>query len=136
MIELKWLQGTPNTEYSKTFIQGMLDRMSTSWHKYGRVSDAYPHKVNALESLQKRIERYQETGNTEWLMDVGNFAMIEFMHPSHPEAHYRPTDSNESPGRAAYDTNFEHTSKDNKELTDNEWKTLKRAQEENKRGLV
>lgn len=27
-----------------------------------------------------------------------NFAMIEYMHPSHPQAHFRATGSDESPG--------------------------------------
>lgn len=36
-------------------------------------------------------------------MDVANFAMIEFMLPRHPDAHYRPTDSHESPGRTRTD---------------------------------
>lgn len=77
----------------------MVDRMSVSFHKYGPVAEAYPGKVNAVDSLVKRLDRYRETGNTEWLMDVANFAMIEFMHPAHPKAHYRATDSRESPGR-------------------------------------
>jgi|SRR5689334_7201963 len=119
----------PPSEYDYQFIKGMLDRMAVSFHKYGAVKDAYPHKVNALESLQARINKYYETGNTEWLMDVANFAMIEFMCPSHPEAFFRATESNESPGRAAYDTNFDLTSKDNKELTSTEFDKLKEFRE-------
>ena len=118
------------TEFSETFVQGMRDRMVMSFFKYGPVRDAYPHKVSALESLHKRLEKYIETGNTEFLIDAANFAMIEFMHPSHPGAHFRPTDSNESPGRAAYDTGFEPTQKDNRELTDKEWMEL----QEHRRG--
>jgi hypothetical protein len=117
------------TEFSEIFVQGMRERMMVSYYKYGPVADAYPHKVNALESLQKRIDKYIETGNTEFLMDAANFAMIEFMFPSHPSAHFRPTDSNESPGRAAYDTGFEPTQKENKELSDEEWKSLRENME-------
>lgn len=115
----------PSSEVSEAFVQGMRDRMATSYFKYGAVAKAYPRKVNALESLRRRIEKYEETGNTEWLMDVANFAMIEFMHPSHKRAHYKPTDSSESPGRASYDTQFEDTQKANDELTDAEWKELR-----------
>jgi hypothetical protein len=32
---------------------------------------------------------------------VANFAMIEFMHPRHPQAHYKATDSDGSPGRVS-----------------------------------
>lgn len=90
---------TPDTEFSESFVQGMADRMSVSYAKYGAVAEAYPSRVDAITSLEKRLEKYKQTGNTEWLMDVGNFAMIEFMRPRHPDAHYRPTDSRESPGR-------------------------------------
>lgn len=101
--------------------------MQVSFHKYGPVANAYPHKVNALESLHKRLEKYAETGNTEFLIDAANFAMIEFMFPAHPNAHFRATDSHESPGRAAYDTSFEGTQKSNAELTDAEWRELKQS---------
>jgi hypothetical protein len=89
----------PDTEFSRDFIQGMLNRMAMSWIKYGNVREAYPHRVNALKSLEQRITKYIETGNTEYLMDVANFAMIEFMHPSVPDAHFTATDSDGSPGR-------------------------------------
>lgn len=89
----------PWGEYSKKFLQGMMDRMSVSFFKYGRVVDSYPDKVNAVESLEVRLQKYKEDGNTEWLMDVANFAMIEFMRPAHPDAHYDPQDSDTSPGR-------------------------------------
>jgi hypothetical protein len=37
-------------------------------------------------------------------MDAGNCAMIEFMFPQHPNAHFRATDSTESPGRSRRET--------------------------------
>lgn len=77
----------------------MLDRMSVSYAKYGKVSDAYPNDVNALDSMKRRIEKYSYDGNTEWLIDAANFLMIEFMYPSHENAHYKPTSNEESPGR-------------------------------------
>lgn len=90
---------TPSSEWSEQFLNGMLARMGMSYFKYGKVTDAYPAKVDALASLRERLALYQQTGNTEWLMDVANFAMIEFMHPAHPNYHYSPTDSDQSPGR-------------------------------------
>jgi hypothetical protein len=89
----------PDTEVSEPFIQGMRDRMGVSYCKYGAVADAYPSRVDALASLRQRLEKYAADGNTEWLMDVANFAMIEFMHPRHERAHFKATDSDQSPGR-------------------------------------
>ena len=126
----------PSSEFSDLVVKGMRDRMAVGYFRYGKVADAYPHKVSALESLQKRLEKYAETGNTEFLIDAANFCLIEFMSPSHPGAHFKATDSNESPGRCAYDTNFEATQKDNSELSDKEWKTLQRMREENAKGLL
>ena len=96
-MELK--EGCPNTEFSKQFLQGMLDRMAMSFYVYGKVADAYPEKVNAVASIQVRLREYARTGNTEFLIDAANFAMIEFMHPAHPDAHFTPTDNDQSPGR-------------------------------------
>lgn len=92
--------GVPDTEINPTFFQRMADAMGLSFFKYGRVSDAYPQKVDAIASLKIRLARYDETGNGDYLIDVANFAMIEFTHPRHPEAHYHGGDSDTSPGRA------------------------------------
>lgn len=89
----------PMSEISTGFIQGMADRMSTSFFKYGALAIAYPDRVDAIASLKKRLERYEQDGNTEWLMDVANFAMIEYLRPRHPQAHFKATDSKDSPGR-------------------------------------
>lgn len=89
----------PPSEVSRQFIQGMADRMTVSYHKYGKVSDAYPLNVNALDSLIQRLSKYKETSNTEFLIDAANFAMIEFMCPSLPGAYFEGTDSDASPGR-------------------------------------
>jgi hypothetical protein len=98
-MDIKDFGGVPGSENSQEFHQGMVDRMGVSYFKYGLVADAYPAKVDAIASLRARLDRYEADGNTEWLMDVGNFAMIEFMRPRHPKAQFRATDSDESPGR-------------------------------------
>ena len=87
------------TEFDETFVQGMRDRMLVSFHKYGPVADAYPSRVDAIGSLMQRLRKYADTGNTEFLMDAANFAMIEFMYPRHPQAFFAGTDDDASPGR-------------------------------------
>src|SRR5690349_4191389 len=86
------LTGTPLSEFSARFVKLMYNAMGVSFHKYGLVKDAYPERVDAIASLKKRLEKYEADGNTEWLVDVANFAMIEFMLPRHPEAHFKGTD--------------------------------------------
>jgi len=102
----------PSTEWSETFLQGMLDRMAISFHKYGAVADAYPHKYDAIGSMRDRLQLYIrgdekkgiKPGNTEYLMDAANFLMIEAMHPRHESAHFEGTDETGSPGRRNLDT--------------------------------
>lgn len=105
------------TEFCPEFVQGMADRMSVSYFKYGKVKDAVPFHVDALGSLKIRIDKYLETGNTEFLMDAANFAMMEFMYPHLENAHYRPTDSDEAPGRKAANGRL-ITSESNDELSE------------------
>ncbi len=115
----------PSTEFSEEFVQGMRDRMAVSFYKYGAVADAYPHKVQAMASLQDRLRKYAETGNGEWLMDAANFAMIEFMHPAHPDAHFEGTDADASPGRVAARSGL-RDHRDNQEVGSNPGSTLAR----------
>ena len=98
-MNIKTLPNVPESEFNQTFIQGMADRMAVSYFKYGKVSMAYPKLVDAIKSLHLRLEKYEQTGNTEFLMDVANFAMIEFAYPRHPKAHFEAKDSKDSPGR-------------------------------------
>lgn len=87
------------TEFSEQFVNGMKERMVMSFYKYGPVSVNYgQHLVDFRKSIDLRLQKYDETGNLEYLMDVSNLCMIGFMCPQHPNAHYKPTDSKESPG--------------------------------------
>lgn len=88
------------TQVSEDFWKGMKARMEMSYFKYGDVKEA-AGKVDMLKSLQQRLDKYHATGNTEFLMDAANFAMIEFMFPQHEKAHFAATDSDQSPGRTS-----------------------------------
>ena len=90
-----------NTEVSWRFQKLMRDAMCVSYYKYGKVAEGFPERVDAVESLKLRLKKYAQTGNAEYLVDVANFAMIEFMHPKHPDAFYKATDAEGSPGRIA-----------------------------------
>lgn len=104
---------TPESEYSDKFLTRIKQAMGVSYHKYGPVKEAYPHKVNAVKSLQHRLQLYLDTGNQDYqdyLVDVAGFAMIEFMLPAHDNPHDTPTDGGEgrkwhAGGRANESTN-------------------------------
>ena len=98
-IKKENLEAILATQISKQFLDGMVARMEMSFFKYGDVKEAYPHKIDALASLHQRLAKYHETGNTEFLIDAANFAMIEFMFPRKDGAFFQATDSDQSPGR-------------------------------------
>jgi hypothetical protein len=81
-----------NDKEINDFIHKMRARIFVSHYKYGFMKDAYPHKIKAYEHINKRLDIYLETGNTELLIDVSNFSMIEFLYPSHVNKHFEATD--------------------------------------------
>lgn len=88
-----------STEYSEHFDELRKKAMITSYYKYGPLKTNYSQGyIKCIESLEKRLKAYKETGNTEFLVDIANFAMIEFMNPQHTDAKYQPTDSKDCPG--------------------------------------
>jgi len=79
-------------------LEFMCNRMAVSHHKYGQMEHKYPDNAKAIDSAMERIKLYNKTGNTEHLLDAANFLVIEHVLPSHKKAHFRATDSHESPG--------------------------------------
>lgn len=91
-----------STEYSEKFDELRKNRMVVSHYKYGGIKENYDKKNGMFVDMHKTIElrwkKYLETGNTEYLADLANFCMIEFMYPQHSNAHFEATDSDKSPG--------------------------------------
>lgn len=85
-------------DFSNEFIAKMKKAILMSYHKYGNCSQTYPELAKAYKNIETRLKLYIETHNTEYLVDIANFAMIEFMYPSFKDAKYNPTDSDKSPG--------------------------------------
>jgi hypothetical protein len=93
--------GVPATEFDMNFPVKMAAAMMVSFHKYGRVAQAYPGKFDAIADIRARLRKYVETGDKQYLVDVANFAMIEAMHPRHENAHWGVNDEQSSIGRSA-----------------------------------
>ena len=60
----------------------------------------YPELAQAYKCIRERLDLYEKTGNREYLVDVANFAMIEYCYPAIKGAYFKATDSRESPGLA------------------------------------
>lgn len=80
------------TEYSERFDEIRKNAMANSYYKYGPARKNYVNgNINAILSMQKCIDKYRDTGNTEYLCDAANYLMLEFMYPQHKKAHYKAT---------------------------------------------
>ena len=53
--------------------------------------------VDAIATLKKCLEKFEETGNTECLLDIANYAMFRYMYPQKGEF-FKHTDSDQSAG--------------------------------------
>ena len=87
-------------DFSEEFVNKMRNAIELSHYKYGWMSNTYPELAQAVKCIQERLDLYNKTHNTEYLVDVANFAMIEYKHPSYEDAKYTPSDSDKSPGLA------------------------------------
>ncbi len=87
-------------DFSEEFVKKMKNAMLMSHYKYGYVGQTYPELAQARKCIDERLDCYIKTHNTEYLVDIANFAMIEYMYPSFSDAFYKPTDSEGSPGLA------------------------------------
>lgn len=86
------------TEYSKAFDEKRKAIICQSYYKYGKASRNFATgNVDAIGSLERCLEKFKETGNTEYLCDIANYAMFRFMYPQDGE-YFRHTSSDESAG--------------------------------------
>lgn len=94
-------------EYSSEFDKMRKNRVAVSYHKYGPARKNFGEgRVDAIGSLELCLEKFKETGNTEYLCDVANYAMFRYMYPM-PGEYFKPTDSSGSAGTVGTPINME-----------------------------
>lgn len=95
------------TEYSTKFDELRKNRVVQSFYKYGPARKNYGEaRMDAIGSLELCLEKFKKTGNTEYLVDVANYAMLRYMHPL-PGEYFKATSSEESAGVVGIPINFE-----------------------------
>lgn len=96
-----------NNEYSTEFDKLRKSRVEISFYKYGAARDNFGSgRVDAIGSLELCLDKFKKTGNTEYLLDVANYAMFRYMFPL-PGEYFKTTDSNESAGTVGTPINME-----------------------------
>nr|DAR47402.1 MAG TPA: hypothetical protein [Bacteriophage sp.] len=86
------------TDYSQQFDEKRKALVVQSYYKYGKAGRNFATgNVDAIGSLKKCLKKFEETKNTEYLLDVANYAMFRYMWPQDGEF-FKHTDSDGSAG--------------------------------------
>ena len=94
-------------EYSEEFDKLRKSRVEVSFYKYGAARDNFgAGRVDAIGSLELCLDKFKKTGNTEYLLDVANYAMFRYMYPL-PGEYFKATDSKDSAGTVGTPINME-----------------------------
>ena len=74
------------------FIQLMHNRMIQGAFRYGDFRDPNQLNYDRLAAMFRHIHAYEQTGNTEHLVDAANLLAIEFEVGAHPLKHFAAVD--------------------------------------------
>lgn len=80
------------TEWSVDFETLMRNRLVVGALRYGRMGGKNKPQYNRVESMLKRLHKYSDNGNKEYLVDVANLCLLEFVECHHPKQHFQATD--------------------------------------------
>jgi hypothetical protein len=89
------LQELLKTEWSEKFEKLMRNRLVFGAIRYGRIGAEGKPKYDRVESMINRISKYKESGNKEFLVDVANLCLLEFVECYHPKANFKSIDDGE-----------------------------------------
>lgn len=77
-----------------SFLKLMYNRLLMGRLRYGKKSPDAP-KYDFVKAMESKIKLYKENRNLELLVDIGNYAMLEFHIGEHPDRHFTPGDDTE-----------------------------------------
>lgn len=83
------------TEWSPLFEKLMRNRLIIGAMRYGCLHEKGKAVYDRIDSMEKRLRKYKETGNLEFLVDIANLALCEFEEGKHPNKHFHSIDDGE-----------------------------------------
>jgi len=83
------------SEWSNKFEKLMRNRLIMGAIRYGKLGEPGKPNYDRIESIIKRAKKFNETGNTEFLVDIANLALVEFVEGRHPKKHFKAIDDGE-----------------------------------------
>ena len=81
------------TEWNPTFDTLARGKMVLAAFRYGLLRNN--NVFDFIESMKRKIERYEQTHNLELMVDVRNYAMLEFTKPKYADSYYHNEDDTE-----------------------------------------
>jgi len=89
------LEELRRTEWSKEFETLMRNRLVMGALRYGRLGAKDKPKYDRVNEIKKRLKKYENSGNLEYLVDIANMALIEFVESNHVNKHFSAIDDGE-----------------------------------------
>jgi hypothetical protein len=90
------LDSLRQSEWSSEFEQLMRNRLIMGYFRYEPLIEKIKsRRYKMFDYLKTKVALYEKTGNKEALVDIANMALLEFVAPSHPAAHWGPLDNTE-----------------------------------------
>ena len=74
------------------FFELMLNRILMGRFRYGEFDERYR---DMTDDMERCLRMYRKTRNTEYLVDMANYAWIEFRFGSHTDKHWASVDDGE-----------------------------------------
>jgi hypothetical protein len=89
------LKQLEESQWSPLFETLMRNRLIMGAFRYGPFNfPGYVRpKYNRIGSIKKRLTLYEQSGNTEVLVDIANLCLLEFVEGVHPKRHFHASDN-------------------------------------------
>lgn len=70
--------------FSERFVKLMRERRGSLYYfRWSEAASGFSSKENPITYLRRYLQKYEQTGEASYLVDVANMAMIEFVDPVH-----------------------------------------------------
>lgn len=73
------LESLRETEWDQEFERLMRNRLIMGAFRYGLLKDKHTHGYLLLDGMLRLIEQYRKTGNLEFMVDLANYALLEYV---------------------------------------------------------
>lgn len=99
------------TQWCPIFETYMRNRLIMGYYRYEPFDSPTKKEYPLVDEAIRRIERYQDTGNTENLVDAANMCMLAFVHDDHPKKHFASMDDGEHCRKESKNVSFDKEAK-------------------------